>query len=299
MISVSGGETMLLHNHKHFTCRQATPDSEGTLALETRTQGRTSEESGCGALSPYFDNLESSLGDAKDFVQSQAILVDITQLLETQKSRIMEESYTCMLNRLTQIYTRGLEQPHSLLFANTAVSYAGLVKTVSQTHLAYDYSETIGQLLLYMNHLYKHGKKGWLRIFEHLINMPDSIQGIQVLKERHLKGIQDWIEEGVDNLYELREDQIHLHSEQIAKLAGIEDRVDQISQELARQKETRIFLINRFERKIELDELIKQRDHLIDQLEDRQRLVELLEQNMHQFEDKLHATRRAYLIRAL
>jgi hypothetical protein len=288
-------------NLTRFTYLQAMPEGIDALTFSSVATSPQPTESGCGDFARYLDDLESSLTKRGEqgILQPQSILVDIGKTLEAQKHHILDAGYTCMLDRLTRIYTKGLNHSDNPCFANTAVNYAGLVHAVSQKHSAYDYTETIGQLLLYMHQLYRQGEKSWLRIFDHLLNMPDSIRGIQTLKDSHFYGIQEWIEEGVDNLFDLREDQMHLHSEQIASLAELEEQVADISQDLARQAKNRVYPIDWLGRKSTLHDLIRQRDLLIDELEDRQRLVELLDQNMQQFEDKLYATRRAIFIRTV
>lgn len=267
--------------------------SEGVLQNQDRA---------CGGLKHYFDDLESLLTGKQanpDIDEPKEILLEISQFLQSQDNKILGDGYTCLLDRLTRIYTQGLEHQDNRVFTDTAANYAGVIQVVSQTHSAYDYSEVIGQLLHYMNQLYKNREKSWLRIFKHLLSMPDSIKGIQVLKERHLNEIQQWIEEGVENLFELRDDQIQLYSEKIAELARAEEKVEGQLRKMDLDPDHQVLPITWLRDKAELKTFIKQRDLLIDDLENRQELVDLLEQNMQEFEEILLTTRRAYLIHSV
>ncbi len=274
----------------------------GMLTIKVGEDAQHNPDRACGELKQYFDDLESLLTRKQnnpDHDQPKVILTEISQFLQSQENEILGDGYTCLLDRLTQIYTQGLEHHDNHVFTDTAANYAGVIQLVSQTHSAYDYSEVIGQLLHYMNQLYKNREKSWLRIFKHLLSMPDSIQGIQTLKERHLNEIQQWIEEGVDNLFELRDDQIQLYSEKIAELASAEERVEQQLQDMEVNPDHHILPITWLKDKATLKTLIQQRDLLIEDLENRQELVDLLEQNMQEFEEILLTTRRAYLIHSV
>ncbi|MEN8176985.1 MAG: hypothetical protein ABFS39_00005 [Pseudomonadota bacterium] len=281
---------------------EANTESMGMLTLKIREGSLHNRDRACGALKHHFDDLESLLTrkrEIRDIDQPKEILIEISQFLQSKDNQILDDGYTCLLDRLTQIYTQGLEHQDDQVFADTAANYAGVIQVVSQTHFAYDYSEVIGQLLHYMNQLYKNREKSWLRIFKYLLSMPDSIQGIQVLKERHLNEIQQWIEEGVDNLFELRDDQIQLFSEKIAELARAEEGVEHKLKEMDVDLDHQVLPITWLKDKAELKALIEQRDLLIDDLENKQKLVDLLEQNMQEFEEILLTTRRAYLIHSV
>jgi hypothetical protein len=129
--------------------------------------------------------------------------------------------------------------------------------------------------------------------------MPDYIQPIHYLKERHLKGIQQWIEEGVDNLFQIRDDQVLLYSEKISELAELEHSIELIDQRLQNNPDSKVVSITRKKDRYSLKSLKKERDFLISDLDNRQELVDLLEDNLQEFEDKIFATRRACTIRPI
>lgn len=271
------------------------------LAAEGET-ARTRQESACKVLKQYFDNLEMTLSEvnkAVDISELQTIWLEISEFIQAKKNHILHDGYNRLLNRLTSIYTRGLGQQGNLAFAATATNYADLIESVSQTHPSYDYSEAVGHLLHYMNQLYRIRQKSWLRIFDHLLSMPDYIQPIHYLKERHLKGIQQWVEEGVDNLFQIRDDQVLLYSEKIAELAEIEQSIELVHQKLDISFHSNVIPITQHKEQTSLKKLIEKKDFLISDLENRQQLVDLLENNIQEFEDKLFATRRACTIRPI
>ncbi len=285
-----------------FFKAESPAENAGVFPIRIGKDGSHPRDRACGGLKHYFDDLESLLThqrEVHDTDQPKEILGEISQFLQSQQNQILDDGYTCLLDRLAEIYTHGLSHRDNQVFADTAANYASVIQVVSQNHSSYDYSEVIGQLLHYMNQLYKNREKSWLGIFKHLLSMPDSIKGVQILKERHLNEIQQWIEEGVDNIFELRDDQLQLYAEKVAELASTEDRLHQKHQEMEIEPEHQVLPISWLQDKAELKALVEQRDLLIQDLENRQHLVELLEQNMQEFEDILHTTRRTYLIHAV
>jgi hypothetical protein len=285
---------------KSILNQQAGPDKRNTRLMGAGVIARFNQDRACRVLKQYFDNLELSLAveeKTADLKQLQAIWLEISEFIQAKKNHILDDGYTRLLNRLTRIYTRGLEQQGNLAFAATATNYADVIDIVSQAHPSYDYSEAVGHLLHYMNQLYKVREKSWIRIFDHLLSMPDTIQPIQYLKHSHLKDIQQWIEEGVDNLFQIRDDQAMLHSEKIAELAETEQSIEDVQQQLSKSDQNNVLSIKHRQQKASLKALIEQRDLLITDLENRQELVDLLDNNIQEFEDKLFATRRACAIR--
>ncbi len=286
-------------NPKNRFYQQAAPEGLNTRLAAAGEHARLNQDNACKVLKKYFDDLELSLaveGKTADVTQPQTIWLEIAEFIQAEKNHILNDGYTRLLNRLTRIYTRGLQQQGNLAFAATAANYADVIEIVSQAHPSYDYSEVVGHLLHYMNQLYKGREKSWLRIFEHLLSMSDSIRPIQYLKEHHLKDIKQWIEEGVDNLFQIRDDQVLLHSAKIAELAETEQLIEQTRRKLARNH-AKVVPITWSNDQTFLKTLTEERDLLISDLESREELVELLENNIQEFEDKLYATRRACVIR--
>jgi hypothetical protein len=260
------------------------------------------QDEACKVLKQYFDDLEMSLFDIdkKDSISRlQSIWIEISHFIQTEKNHIFDDGYNRLLNRLTAIYTRGVEQDRNLAFAATATNYADLIEIVSQAHPTYDYSEAIGHLLHFMNQLYKDREKSWLTIFDHLLSMPEYIKPIYYLKQRHLKEIQQWVEEGVDNLFQIRDDQALLHSEKIAELAEMEQAIELMSTRLENARLSKVIPITLYNDQASCQRLRIERDNLISDLENRQELIELLENNIQEFEDKIFATRRACAIRPI
>ena len=289
-------------NSENQICSQSGPEGISARLITDGETARLHQDNACKVLKQYFDELEISLSDVDktaDIPQLQTIWLEISDFVQAKKGHILVDGYNRLLNRLTGIYTRGLALEDNLAFAATATNYADLIEVVSQAHPSYDYSEAVGHLLHYMNQLYKIREKSWLRIFDHLLSMPDYIQPIHYLKERHLKDIQQWIEEGVDNLFQIRDDQALLYSEKIAELAGLEQSIEIIRQRLEQTSQNKIVPITRHKDQATLEALKEERDFLISDLGNRQELVDLLEDNIQEFEDKIFATRRACAIRPI
>lgn len=260
---------------------------------------RLNQDNACKVIKHHFDRLESSLSlknASVDIGKVQALLIDISHFLQSDNHQILDEGYTQLLNRLIRIYTLGMVEDENLAFAATAANYAKLIEVISQAHPSYDYSMAIGHLLHYMNQLFKQQEGDWLLIFEHLISMPDSIQFMQSLKEHHFKEIQQWIEEGVNNLHQLRDDQVMLHAANISNLADLEQELVRKHEDLETSIREKVVPISLAEDKSALQALLDQREQLIHDLDVKQNLIDLLDENMQEFEEKLMATRRACLV---
>ena len=259
------------------------------------------QDAACRVLAQHFDELEFFLSCETDtesgISQLNAIWLEISLLLETEKKHLLDDSYNRLLNRITRLYTLGTKPKSNTAFAATATNYANVIEIVSQVHPRYDYTFAISHLLHYMNLLYKEREKSWLSIFQHLLSMSESVLSIQFLKDGHLKGIQRWVEEGVDNLFQLRDDQILLHSEKIAELAQIEQSIEKAEHQITRSRSSKIVPITNLQKWDSLQALVQKRDLLIQELDNRQELVDLLEQNIQEFETILFETKRACLIR--
>lgn len=289
-------------NSENQLYSQEGPDAVNSRLVSNGDIARIHQDKTCKVLKQYFDHLETSLSEVDktvDISQLQTIWYQISKLIQAEKNHILMDGYNRLLNRLTGIYTRGLAREDNLAFTATAANYADLIEIVSQAHPSYDYSEAVGHLLHYMNQLYKVREKSWLRIFDHLLSMPDSIQPIHYLKERHFKDIQQWVEEGVDNLFQIRDDQALLYSEKIAELAQMEQSIEVIRQGLKQNLRSKVVPITWHKDQATLKALEEERDFMIADLKNRQELVDLLEDNIQEFEDKIFATRRACAVRAI
>lgn len=270
-----------------------------SLMLAAEQGHRLDQDNTCTIIKYHFDRLESSLrlkNAVIDIEKLQSLLVNISRFVKSDNHQILDEGYTQLLNRLIRIYTMGMTEEDNLAFVATAANYANLIEVISQAHPSYDYSKAIAHLLHYMNQLFKQQEEDWLLIFKHLFSMPDSIHCIQSLKERHLNEIQQWIEEGVSNLHQLRDDQAMLHAANISDLADLEQELVRKHQDLEISIRKKVVPISLAEEKTALQALIEQREELIHDLESKQNLIDLLDENMQEFEDKLMLTRRACLV---
>ncbi|MCU7889006.1 MAG: hypothetical protein KZQ59_12875 [Candidatus Thiodiazotropha sp. (ex Lucinoma aequizonata)] len=104
------------------------------------------------------------------------MLTEVSGFIRSGKSQIEDDGYIRMLNRLTRIYAMGIRVENDRAFTGTAVNFADILGTVSQTYTGYNYSESIGLLLHYMKKLFNYRQEGWIDGFEHILCMLDSIR---------------------------------------------------------------------------------------------------------------------------
>ncbi len=254
----------------------------------------------------YLDYLEirfSHEDNVTDIGQVQEMLLELSHCIRSKNSRIKAEEYSAILERLTDIYAQGMAHNRKTIFSATAADYADLIEAISLKHPTYDYSEMIGQLLFYMKQLFEQRKGNWITIYDHLQSMPDSIEGLQSLKKSYLQEIQQWVEEGVENLFQIRADfysrieQLnHEASELVQKInAG----KDNISSDIAKFKAGGKNTVISFElksREKEIGILDNKMKEIVIEREGEGRIHELIEENIKEFEDILTNTKRSICI---
>ncbi|MCU7890815.1 MAG: hypothetical protein KZQ78_04030 [Candidatus Thiodiazotropha sp. (ex Ustalcina ferruginea)] len=261
------------------------------------------QEASCHIIKQYFDHLESTLTQQNsniDIDQLREMLTEVSGFIRSGKSQIKDDGYIRMLNRLTRIYAMGIRVEDDRAFTGTAVNFADILETVSQTYTGYDYSESIGLLLHYMNKLFNYRQEGWIDVFEHILCMPDSIHVMQILKEQHLQEIQNWVEEGVDNLFAIWDEQLEVIENLNDEIYDLDKQILQqsnlLSRQAASQKDTSIISLAHIRDSRSIDELREKRLELATAREGKLELADLLDANIQQFGDRLTEIRRSTLI---
>ena len=260
-----------------------------------------SQEEVCPILKQYFDFLEQSLSgqhDSVDIGLLQEMLLEISVLLRSGKGLIREDGYLRLLNRLTSIYSKGLRTKNTYAFARTAPSFADVLESISHQFQDYDYSRSVSLLLHYMDKLFKSREESWLDVYEHLLSMPDSINVMKLLRDEHIDVINTWIEEGVDNLFTLREEQLDMIDIQSNALQDLEHQIKTRQSQLdSMPANTTVVPIERARQLREIDRLYKQQEQMIADQEIKREIIELLDTNIEEFTDRLAQMRRSTLIR--
>ncbi len=280
-----------------------TSSDEGPTAFRLRRVNPLpfmDQEEICPIIKQYFDFLENALTTRADTDISllQEMLQEIANLLHSGKSLLREDSYLRMLDRLTSIYARGLKVENDYAFAGTAAHFAHIIETVSQNFHDYDYTLSVSLLLHYMDKLFQAGEESWLEIYEHLLCMPETLQVMQHLRLEHLSEISHWIEEGVDNLYTLRDEQLDIIDIQEQSLRDLHRQIRARQFQLRHQSGRHgITDISVARKRREIDRLNHQRQHLMQDRLAKLDIVDLLETNIREFSDRLARMRRSTLLK--
>jgi len=276
---------------------------EGSTAFRLRSTDPLpfmAQEEICPIIKQYFDFLENALTARADvdIALLREMLLEIANLLHSGKSLLREDGYLRMLNRLTGIYALGLKAENDSAFAGTAVRFAHIIETVSQSFHDYDYSHSVSLLLHYMDKLFQTGEESWMEIYEHLVCMPETLQVMQQLRLEHLDEIRRWIEEGVDNLYTLRDEQLDIIDNQEQSLRDLRRQIRagrfQLVHNPARQGVTDIGKARKLR---EIEQLDDRRLRLIEDRQAKLDIVELLDTNIREFSDRLARMRRSTLLK--
>jgi uncharacterized protein YeaO (DUF488 family) len=261
------------------------------------------QEESCHILKQYFDYLENSLSKPaeSDIALLQEMLLEISDLLRSGKSQLEEDGYLRLLNRLTSIYAKGLQSENDWAFAQTAANFADILQSISQTYQDYDYSHSVGLLLHYMDRLFNYEEESWLEVFEHLRSMPDSIGIMQELKDQYLHEIQNWVEEGVDNLFTIRNEQVEI-------LANLDQAMMQLDKEISKREISLLQQIHsarqnnvvEIRHQLERHEIYRLRGEsgeMIKERESKLEIINLLDVNIQEFADRITDIRRRAIMR--
>ncbi len=259
------------------------------------------QEEICPILKQYFDFLENALlahGDQVDINLLQEMLLEISLLLRSGKSQLRDDGYLRLLDRITNIYARGLRVEDDRAFAGTAANFADILETISQNFQNYDYTHSVSLLLHYMDKLFNTREESWLEIYEHLLHIPDTIYIMQQLRIYHIDDINTWIDEGVDNLFTLRDEQLDAIDIQEEALRDLQLQIR--TRQSQRHKEpinTGVINITRARQLREIECLKKQYKQLVQDREGKRDLVALLDTNIQEFSDRLAEMRRSTLMK--
>jgi hypothetical protein len=261
------------------------------------------QEESCHILKQYFDYLENSLSKPaeSDIALLQEMLLEISDLLRSGKSQLEEDGYLRLLNRLTSIYAKGLQSENDWAFAQTAANFADILQSISQTYQDYDYSHSVGLLLHYMDRLFNYEEESWLEVFEHLRSMPDSIGIMQELKDQYLHEIQNWVEEGVDNLFTIRNEQVEI-------LANLDQAMMQLDKEISNREMSLLQQVHsaRQNKVVEMRHQLERREiyrlrgesgEMMKERESKLEIINLLDVNIQEFADRITDIRRRAIMR--
>ncbi|MES9976411.1 MAG: hypothetical protein ABW094_19290 [Candidatus Thiodiazotropha sp.] len=256
------------------------------------------QEESCKIIKQYFDYLESLLGrkhSDPDVEQLRALLTEISGFIRSEKSQIKDDGYIRMLNRLTTIYAKGIQLEDDKAFISTAVNYADIMNTVSKSYTGYDYTEPVGLMLHYMDKLFNDREESWLEVFEYIISMSDS-HVLRMLKEQHLQEIQNWVEEGVDNLFAIWDEQLDVINNLSNEIYLLDKQILLTSRELRKNMSQviapNVIYLRDIHLRKELDQLQEKRKELVTARTGKIELSALLDENIHEFGERLTEIRR-------
>jgi hypothetical protein len=277
------------------------PNREGLAFRIDSVEGLPvmTQEEACKIIKQYFDYLESMLGrkhSEMDVEELREILTEISGFIRSEKSQIEDEGYVRMLNRLTKIYAKGIKQEDDKAFLGTAVNYADIMNTVSQSYAGYDYTVPVGLMLHYMDKLFNDREKSWLEVFEYIVTMPNT-HVLQMLEEQHLQEIRNWIEEGVDNLFAIWDEQLDVINNLSDEIYQLDKHIlltsKQLRTNLSQVAYPNVVYLRDINLRLELDNLRKKRQELGDAREGKLDLIALLDENIQEIGERLTEIRRS------
>ncbi len=252
----------------------------------------------------YLEHITLSSSPVHNAGEIQEILLEISWIIRSCNKGIPTEVQSGILERLNKMYSKGVGARDSLTFSCTAPDYAEVVEAISKNHPEFDYSEAIGQLLYYLNILYKDRKGSWKTVYDHLLSMSDSVATVKMLKETHLQYVHRWVEEGVQNLFDIRRDLQQrirdLEQEVCRSTVLIEQQTASLNRQLESwpfTAESNVSCLDNARRKRALNLLLQRRDDLAAEQQDKAQVAELIDSNICEFELSLKEVRREFFMR--
>jgi hypothetical protein len=260
------------------------------------------QDEACKVIKGYFDYLESMLGRKHsdlEVIQLREVLTEISGFIRSDKSQFKDDGYMRMINRLTKIYAEGIQLEDDKAFIGTAVHFADIMHTVSQNYTGYDYTKPVGLLFHYMDKLFNDREESWLEVFQH-INAISDTHALQMLQEQHLKEINNWVEEGVDNLFAIWDEQLDVINNLSNEVYQLDKRILSTSREIRKKLNQRgisnVIYLEDIQLRFELDRLRQNRVELDCTREGKLELIALLDENIQEFGERLTEIRRSALV---
>jgi hypothetical protein len=286
----------------HQDLDQTDPTKQAVLPFRINSVERLpvmAQDEACKIIKQYFDYLESMLSRKQrdqDVSQLSEVLTELSGFIRSEKSQIKDDGYMRMLNRLTSIYAKGIRSEDDEAFIGTAVHFADIMNTVSQSYTGYDYTEPVGLMLYYMDKLFNDREESWLEVFQHIISMSDA-HVLQMLEEQHLQEIKNWVEEGVDNLFSIWDEQLDVINNLSNEIYQLDKQILHTSRTLRKNLSQVVFpnliYLRDIHLRLELDRLRQKRVELDTAREGKLELAALLDENIQEFGERLTEIRRS------
>lgn len=249
-----------------------------------------------------LDFLEALLADAADEVsvgEIESTLAELSCVIDAGPELELEQ-FANLFQRLIGIYGEGVGQKRHTALTQTATGYADLVNAASARYPEVDYSGAVGQLLCYMGQHFRTRLDSWKHIYEDVIELLRGVGQGARLDRSFFAEIQKWTDEGAANLFNIRRDTelkiARLELTVNSLLRVIEDINASLPEDLVRQPVVRMADLSR---RRELERLHRTCTDTVQDIEETRAILLLIDENIAEFEDKLHDLRRSYNVRAV
>jgi len=259
----------------------------------------------CRILNDYLVYLQNELSGKSAPVnvgQVQEMLLEVAAVVRSGMAKGRKREFGHFLNGLVGIYREGFIQGGKDAFSLTAADYADVVESISKEYPSYDYDEAVRQLLHYMHNLFDQRKSSWVTVYEHILSMPDTVEAVQLLKEECFLEVQEWVEGGVENLFQILKDFNQMIQELQDKETEIERQIelqyDRISASRGAER-GKVIDLRQGRRKREISDLQNKKHSLILERMGKESLITLIEDNIEEFKSILAKARRAFFIRVV
>jgi len=252
----------------------------------------------------HLDDQLNGPASGRDRRSARQTLRELAVLLASKRLDLGRGDYQRLLASLSGIFETGPQSTPRASLATTAPSYAGVVAAISRACPTCDYEAVLGQLLTYMSRLFLDRRSGWKSIFRNIRSIADRVEVMKRLDDVELARIDEWVESGAANLFPIQRElgrAINRLGEQVAELdAQIAAKAAMRDLDARRRrgdaKLRNVVSFDTWRERRELAELEQRRVDLCNQIEAKQGIKDLIDDDIHDLEESLRATRRAYFV---
>lgn len=251
--------------------------------------------------SRYVEDLGSRLCDSRsddDIKQISGRLFAITERIRSNGSSTATD-YRDILQGLTDVYARGIAHRGLNPCTRTATVYAELVSAISQSFQDYDYSDALGQLVVYMARLFRARESGWATIYRHIQSMPENLAARQQLNQALFKELQEWFESGAGNLFSIRDGLTNTAADLTNEAKTLDARIRYLEDADSTDtggSDPRVVPLNAVRNARRIQKLKLDLDIVLEERATKEALIELIDDDIRDFENRLIDVRRAYTI---
>jgi len=254
-------------------------------------------------LSAYLNYLQFQLlrnQDQMDIGQVQEMLLEVASVVQAGQVKSRGQELAHFIDEVANIYRNGVSERGVDGFHQTVGDYAELLESVSREFPVYDYNGALQQLFLNMNQMFESQQKGWVEVLESILSMPESIGLVRHLKQECIPEITEWVEGGVQNLFQIHADLTAMVHKLDMRERLVQQQITRLHNSYQNRHMARNVIGLKHGKIAGALSLLRQKLVAIQcKGAEKRDLLGLVDSNIQEFQDLMAAARRAFFMRLL